>query len=74
MIFVSGVDPHLIGMSVQELIDLTEQCISGAVAMPVDLDGDLIPDVIYDDLSAALTVFNQNFDNGTVNNQHLAVP
>jgi len=47
---------------------------SSVVPMPVDLDGDLVGDVTYEDLSHALTVLNQNFDNGTTNNYDLALP
>ena len=42
--------------------------------MSVDLDGDLAGDVSYDDLSAALDVFNNNDDNGDQNNLHFILP
>ena len=42
--------------------------------MPVDLDGDLSGDVSYDDLSVALDVFNNNYDNGDQNNLHFILP
>jgi hypothetical protein len=72
--YLSGVNPALVGMSVREVIDLTDQVISTAIPMPVDLTGDLEPDVDYADLSLALDVFNQNFDNGDTNNLHFVLP
>lgn len=72
--YLSGVNTALVGMSVREVIDLTDQVISTAIPMPVDLTGDLEPDVDYADLSLALDVFNQNFDNGDQNNLHFVLP
>lgn len=72
--FFSGIHAQLVGMTVRDLIALTDQVISTAVAMPVDLDGDLSGDVNYSDLSTALDVFNNNFDNGDQNNLHFVLP
>lgn len=71
--FVGQVHPKLIGKSVDEVIALSDLAISGA-AMPLDVDGDLVGDVGYSDLSSALDKVNNNFDNGTVNNGVLALP
>jgi len=74
MIYVADVQPILFGRRVADVIALTDLVISGAVAMPVDLDGDSVGDLDYADLSQALDVLNQNFDNGTLNNHALALP
>lgn len=70
MLYQAGVHPKLNGFSVLEIIDLADQAISGAAAMPMDVDGDLIGDVGFSDLSQALDMFNNNFDNA---NQNLGV-
>jgi len=72
--YFSGVNAALVGMTVRDVIDLTDRAISGAEPMPVDLDGDLAGDVSYDDLSVALDVFNKNYDNGDQNNLHFILP
>ena len=72
--YYSGVHAKLVGMTVRDVIALTDQVISSAIPMPVDLDGDLSPDVDYDDLSVALDVFNNNYDNGDQNNLHFVLP
>lgn len=72
--YYSGVHALLLGMTVRDVIELTDQIISGAVPMPLDLDGDLAGDVSYDDLSVALDVFNNNYDNGDQNNLHFILP
>jgi hypothetical protein len=74
LVFASGVASPLIGMSVRDLIDLANQAISGAILPPFDVDGDFIGDVSFSDLNDALTVVNENFDNGNINNGHLAYP
>ena len=72
--YFSGVHPLLVGMTVRQLIELTDSVISAAIPMPVDLDGDLNGDVSYADLSAALDVFNNNYDEGSQNNLHFVLP
>ena len=72
--FYDAVDPTLVGKTVREIIALTDEVISAAIPMPVDVDGDLVPDVDYADLSWALDVFNNNYDNGTQNNLHFVLP
>jgi hypothetical protein len=75
LVFVSGVDSDLVGFTVRDLIALSNLAISGALGSgPFDLDGDTVGDVDLSDLSDALTTFNENFDNGTVNNGDLAIP
>ena len=74
LVFVSAVHPLLLGKTVGEVVALADVAISGALPMPTDLDGDLLGDVSFADLSAALGVLNQNFDNGDVNQAHLALP
>lgn len=73
LVFVSGVDADLIGMSVRDLIDLADVAISGALGGAIDLDGDGSDDVTLSDLSTALDVLNNNFDDGTSNDGHLGV-
>jgi len=74
LLFFSGVHEAIVGMSVRDVIALTDQAISTAIAMPVDVTGDLVPDLVYEDLSQALDIFNQNFDNGTQNMLHFVLP
>jgi hypothetical protein len=74
LLYSGGVHPALIGMSVRDVLDEAEVAISGAEAEPFDVDGDLIGDVMFSDLSTALTVLNENFDNGTVNEGNLKLP
>lgn len=72
--YFDGVALALVGMKVRDLIALTDQVISTAIPMPVDLSGGLLPVVSYEDLSQALDIFNQNYDNGTQNNLHFVLP
>ena len=74
LVFVSGVNAKLIGKTVREVIDLSNQAISGELAEPIDVDGDLVGDVTLADLNTALTQLNLNFDNGTANNGVLCLP
>jgi len=74
LVYVSGVHPLLIGLTVGEVVALADEAISGGLPMPTDLDGDSVSDVGFEDLSSALAVFNTNFDNSTVNEAHLALP
>ncbi|MCC7169958.1 MAG: hypothetical protein IT459_05890 [Planctomycetes bacterium] len=70
MLYQAGVHLKLNGFSVLEVIDFADLAISGAVAMPMDVDGDTIGDVGFSDLSQALDMFNNNFDKA---NQNLGV-
>ncbi len=69
LVFVDGVDADLLGWTVRDVIDLADLAISGELGDDgFDLDGDGSDDVTVSDLSSALDVFNNEFDNGT---QHL---
>lgn len=74
LLYSGGVHEALVGKSVREVIDLSDLAISGAIAEPFDVDGDLVGDVLFTDLSGALQVLNENFDNGTVNEGNLKLP
>ena len=75
LVFVAGVDADLIGWSVRDLIDLADDVISGAAGSgPFDLDGNGSDDVTVADLSGALEVINENFDDGLLNNGNLGIP
>ncbi len=74
LLYSGGVHEALIGLSVRDVLDEAEVAISGAEAEPFDVDGDLIGDVMFSDLSDALAVLNENFDNGTVNEGNLKLP
>lgn len=74
LVFASGVDSDLIGMTVSEVIDLCNDVISGEEPAPVDLDGDGQADVTVSDLNDALNALNGNFDNGVVDNGVLELP
>lgn len=63
--FLKGVDDKLVGMTVQELLDLANQVISGELSTPVDLDGDGHGDVSTSDISDALARLNECFDEGS---------
>jgi len=74
LIFVGGVDSDLLGWTVRDLVDLADQAISGALGSgPFDITGDGNADVTISDISTALDVLNNNFDNGTQNNGNLAI-
>ena len=72
LVFVGGVDSDLLGWTVRDLIDLADQAISGALGTDIDITGDGNADIKIGDLSTALDVLNNNFDNGTQNNGNLA--
>jgi len=75
LLLIGGVDPDLIGWSVKDLLGLGNAAISGALgAGPFDIDGDTNPDVTISDISDALKVVNENFDDGTTNNGNLGIP
>jgi len=74
LIFVAGVADALIGESVRDVIALADKAISGEEQEPFDVDGDLVGDVSFSDISTALDVENSNFDNGNQNNGNLAEP
>jgi hypothetical protein len=74
LLYTGGVHDALIGQSVRDVIELSDRAISGELAEPFDVDGDLIGDVMFSDLSTALAVLNENFDNGSVNNGNLKLP
>jgi hypothetical protein len=73
LIFVGGVDSDLLGWTVRDLVDLADQAISGALGTNIDITGDGNADVTISDISTALDVLNNNFDNGTQNNGNLAI-
>jgi hypothetical protein len=73
LVFVGGVDSDLLGWTVRDLIDLADQAISGALGTDIDITGDGNADVKITDISTALDVLNNNFDNGTQNNGNLAI-
>ncbi len=73
LVFQSGVDGDLIGWTVREVLDLADQAISGALGTDLDLDGDGHAELTISDLSDALDVLNNNFDNGTSNLGHLGI-
>lgn len=75
LIFVSGVDSDLVGKTVRDVIALADLAISGHYAdgkIDLDLDGNV--DLTISDLSTALDVLNNNFDNCTQNLGHLGLP
>lgn len=74
LIFIDHVHAKLLGKTVAQVIAFADLAISGAVAMPIDVDGDNVGDVGFSDLSDALDKLNNNFDNGTKNEGTLGVP
>jgi hypothetical protein len=75
LVFTGGVDSDLLGWTVREVIDLSDAAISGALGSgPFDIDGDGQDDITISDLSNALDVINENFDEGKSNNHNLSVP
>ncbi len=65
LVFVGGVDADLLGWSVRDLIALADEAICGAFGKGgIDITGDGIADVTIADLSNALDVLNNEFDNG----------
>jgi hypothetical protein len=74
LVYVSGVEPVLIGKSVNFVIALANQAISGAIPMPTDVDMDTFPDLTFPQLNTAVAIINTNFDNGTANQGHLLAP
>jgi hypothetical protein len=65
LVFAKNVHPKLIGKSVAEVIVFADLAISGAVALPLDVDGDTIGDVSASDISNALDKLNNAFVDGT---------
>jgi len=75
LVLVGGVDDDLLGYSVRDLLGLANAVISGALGSgPYDLDGDSVADVTLSDISDALAVVNENFDDGTSNQGNLGLP
>jgi hypothetical protein len=74
MVYVSGVQPELIGMSINELIALADLAISGDLPMPADVDDDGDQDLNFADLNTAVELINTNFHEGTVDLGHLGAP
>lgn len=74
MLFATGVDVKLIGLSVAEVIALADLAIGGGVPMPLDVDGDAQGDVSHYELRKALEKFNANFAGGTSNDGILVSP
>jgi hypothetical protein len=75
LVFKGGVDSHLLGWSVREIIELSDSAISGALGSgPFDVDADGNGDVTLSDLSDALDVINGNFDGGKSNHHDLGLP
>lgn len=61
------VDEALLGLSVRELVALSEKALSKELQEPFDVDGDFLGDVLLVDLKDALDVVNNNFDDGDQN-------
>jgi hypothetical protein len=74
LVFSDCVASALIGESVRDVIALADKAISGEITEPFDVDGDTVGDIDFGDLNTALTKFNENFDNGTVNQGCLKQP
>jgi hypothetical protein len=74
LVYAGGVDDALLGKTVAEVLELANGVISKELAVPVDVDGDGDGDVGYADLAEALTVLNENFDDGLVDNGNLELP
>lgn len=74
LVFAWGVHAKLLGFSLREVITLADRAIAGEIAMPIDIDNDGTGDLGFSDLSTALDVANNNFDNGTQNNGNLKLP
>ncbi len=74
LVFVANVHPLIRGLSVAEVIYLSDLVISGELPAPVDLDGNGSGDATLQDLSAALQAFNANFADGLVNQGSLGLP
>ena len=73
LVFAKGVDSDLIGMTVSEVIHLSNKVISGDLAA-LDLDNDGDDDVSVSGLSDALDAVNNNFDGGVKDNGVLELP
>ncbi|MBI4879869.1 MAG: hypothetical protein HY812_09465 [Planctomycetes bacterium] len=74
LVFVANVHPLIRGLSVAEVIYLSDLVISGELNAPVDLDGNGSGDATVQDLEAALRAFNENFADGLVNQGSLGLP
>jgi hypothetical protein len=71
LVIIEATEPKLEGFTVNELIALADKAISGELAEPIDVDNDGIGDVTLEELADALGSINENFDNGTVDNEVL---
>jgi hypothetical protein len=74
LVYVGGVDDALLGKTVADVLALANGAISKELTVPIDVDGDGSGDVGFAELAEALTVLNENFDDGTVNNGNLELP
>ncbi len=72
--FVACVHPKLVGKTVREVISLGSGMLATAIGSPADVDGDIVGDVNYSDVSDALKAVNENFDKGLVSNGCLGTP
>ena len=61
LVFIANVNPGLLGLTVAEVIELSDEVISGEVVAPVKLNGEKVGE---SDLSHALDVLNNNFGDG----------
>ncbi|HND55452.1 MAG TPA: hypothetical protein PLV92_23720, partial [Pirellulaceae bacterium] len=60
--------------TVREVISLGSGMLATAIGSPADVDGDIVGDVNYSDVSDALKAVNENFDKGLVSNGCLGTP
>ncbi len=74
LVFVQGVCAELIGMTVRDVIALSDLAIGCAFGVgPIDVDGDGDLDCSMTDLSNALNALNRNFENCSNNLGHLGL-
>lgn len=75
LVFIQGVCPELIGMTVRDVIALSNLAIGCAFGPgPIDVDGDGDLDCSMTDLSNALNALNRNFEDCTNNLGYLGLP
>lgn len=74
LLYSGGVHAALLGKPVRDVIALADQAISGELAEPFDVDGDLLGELVFSDLVQALTVLNENFVGGQSNHGNLKLP
>jgi len=67
MVFADCVHPALQGKTCRDVLALADTAISGEIAEPFDVDGDLVGDITFGDLNTAVELININFDNGSQN-------